>query len=502
MAGVLPAKSTIAAVLLVIVPACSAAAETPAETLSRLFAEAREAQASDKFDIAVRKYEQIVRLSPAIAEAHANLGSAYFALGKREQAAAAFSKAIRLKPELTGPHFFLGVISFHERAYEAAIRHLRDAEKLEPANALVQTYLGYAQYASGNFGEAAQHFESAIGVDDKNQDVLYHLSKTYANLAKQEYDALQAAFADTLFADLALAHAHEAGERWPAAREAYERALRKQPDNARLRRKIEQTAAKAAGVRIEDDAPGDPTIDGSLDLLRASPSGPGLKETFRSYITRVQANKNHDPKTAETIYTRAELYQALSYLASLQVVEDPDSYRSHQLKGESLEAAGKDDEAIAEYREAMRQKPELPGVHFSIGNILWKTNRLAEAMPELRAELQNDPNHPQALFELGDALADAGEMTEAEERLLKASRLDSRMVEPHLALEKIYTARGDYTKSLQELRKALHLDANSPTPHYRMANVYRKLGRAQEADRELNIFTRMKAAGAKSPRTP
>jgi tetratricopeptide (TPR) repeat protein len=488
--------------LLPVVLAFSAAGQTQTETLSRLYAEAREAQAADKYEVAVRKYEQVVRLSPALAEAHANLGSAYYALGKWDPAAAAFSKAIRLKPELTGPHFFLGVISFQEHAYEAALRHLAAAEKLEPANPLVQSYLGYTQYGLANYGAAAQHLETAISVDETNQDLLYHLSKTYAYLAKQQYQALQTAFPDTLFADLALAHAHETAERWQPAREAYTRALQKQPDNARLQKKVEQAAAKAAGVKIEDDGPGDPTIDGSLDLLRAPPSSQSSKDIFRSYIARAQAVSNQPAKTAESMYTIAEIDQALSYLASLQIVQDPDSYRSHQLKGESLEASGKDDDAIVEYRKALQQKAELPNVHFSIGTILWKTNRLTEAIPELRAELHKNPNHPPALYELGDALAEGGELTEAEKCLQKAARLDPRMVEPHLALEKIYTGRNEFKKSLQQLRTALQLDGSSPIPHYRMANIYRKLGRRQEADQELAIFTRMKAADTKSSRTP
>lgn len=489
-------------VVLMLILAFAAPAETQTETISRLFAEAREAQASDKYDVAVRKYQQIVRLSPSLAEAYANLGNSYYSLGRKEKAAAAFSKAIQLKPELTGPHFLLGVISFSSHSYEAALTHLKQAEKLDRTNPLIESYLGYSYYALSNYAEAARHLETAAALEEKDPDLLYHLSKAYAHLAKQFYQALHATFPDTLFDDLAQAHAHEAGERWEFAQQDYARALRKQPENARLQRKIEHAAAKVSGAKFEDDGPGDPTIDGSLELLRAPPAGKSLIDTFRSFIARAQALQNQGAKTAESIYTTAETYQALSYLASLRVVEDPDSYRTHQLTGEYLEASGKDEEAISEYLRALRQKPELPGVHFSIGNIFWKTNRLSEALPELRAELQIDPNHPQALYELGDALAEGGKTVEAEQCLIRASSLAPEMVEAHLALEKIYTARGEYEKSLAQLRKVLQVDSSSATPHYRMANIFRKLGRAREADKELEVFNQKKAGESKPSLAP
>jgi len=37
-------------------------------------------------------------------------------------------------------------------------------------------------------------------------------------------------------------------------------------------------------------------------------------------------------------------------------------------------------------------------------------------------------------------------------------------------------------------------NASDPTAHYRLALVYRKLGRNQDADRELAIFSQKQAA--------
>ncbi len=463
------------------------------EKLASLYQEAQQAVASGNQGLAAEKYEQIVKLAPSIAEAFANLGNAYYSIGKTGQAAAAFRRAAKLKPQLTGPHFFLGVMAFNEHSYETAAKHFASAEKLEPANPLVRAYLGYTDYGLGRYDEAARHLEVAAA-GGADPDILYHLSKTYGQLAKKAYGDLHVRFAGSLYDDLAQAHAHEAAHEWEAAAESYQRLSKRMPDNAALRRRLESASAKTANAPPVDAAGNDEIVDASLSLLEAPPSGEKLADRYQELASRVPAFSN-TPPSAEAAYRAAETFQSLAYLASLRVLEeDASSCRAHQLKGESLEAAGGNDEAIAEYQKALQAKPELPTLHFAIANIYWKTNRLAQASPELRSELQVDPNNAQALYELGDVLADSGNSVEAERYFLKALQLQPRMPEPHLSLEKIYSARADYPKALQHLQAASTLDPLNSTPHYRMAGIYRKLGRAADAEKEMALFEHLKSA--------
>ena len=93
---------------------------------------------------------------------------------------------------------------------------------------------------------------------------------------------------------------------------------------------------------------------------------------------------------------------------------DADSYRAHELRGEALEAAGKTDEAIEEYRQALKIKPELQTVHFSIGNIYWRGGRMEEAFVELQEELKVNPADPNSHYELGDILLSQNKLQDAE----------------------------------------------------------------------------------------
>ena len=434
-----------------------------------------------------------------MAEAYANLGNLYYQQGQMDRAKAAYQNAIRIKPELAGPYFFLGVIAFGSHDYLLALRELQRAEALQGNNALIHSYLGYTQYARSSFREAAEELEKAVALDATDIDVLYHLCKSYGHLAKDSYAELHRQFPNSAYTNLARAHLYETKEGWKAASEQYGLALEKLPDNARLRKKSVWMAAKAAGASSADDSgASDELIDASLAYKDLALSGPKIREEIARWRSKIRVLQEVDRSDRE-VYMIAEGHQVLSYLCSLAVFEsDPDSYRAHQLRAQLLEESNDDDGAIVEYRAVLKRKPELQNIHFAIGTLYWKNQRFDEALPELRLELQGNPNHPNALYELGDMSVSGGDVQSAERYFLEALKLEPNMVEAHLALEKIYTQRGRYEMSLEHLRKTLQIDSSDPTVYYRLAVVYRKLGKEQDADRQLAIFNQKRAQSSTS----
>lgn len=465
------------------------------DDLATLYSEAQKAQASGDLATAGRKYEAITRLRPQMAEAYANLGNIYYQQGLMERARPAYQKAIRLKPDLAGPHFFLGVMAFGARDYSASLRYLQRAEALEPSNPVIHAYLGYTQYARSAYPEAANQLEQATALDKSDVDVLYHLSKTYSHLAQDAFARLNKDFPKSGFTNLARAHAYETQENWEGASEQYKLALANVADNERLREKARWAAEKAANQSTAADtgAP-DELIDGSMAYKDSSISGSRLSEEIGTRQLKVHTLEREAAGDRQA-YLVAEGYQVLSYLSSLAVFElDPDSYRAHQLRAQFLETANKDEEAIAEYRIVLKQKPDLQNIHFAIGTLYWKDQRFGDARPELQQELKTNPNHPEALYELGDMASFDDDVQSAERYFVEALKLQPNMIEARFALEKIYTQSGRYEKSLEQLRKVLEIDPVDPTPHYRLASVYRKLGRMEDANRELAIFAKTPSA--------
>ncbi len=466
------------------------------EDLARLYSEAQQAQADGNLAVASRKYEAIIRARPQMAEAYANLGNLYYQQGQADRAKTVYRKALQIKPDLAGPQFFLGVMAFSGHDYSSALPYLRRAEELEPSNALVHSYLGYTQFARSAFREAVGELEQALALDSADIDVLYHLSKSYGNLAKELSGQLQSQFQDSPYTNLARAHYFESQEDWKGASGQYRLALEKMPDSARLKEKSRWAASKA----VEADTPAengatDELIDGSLAYRDASPSGPKLKAELALWQTRMHSLPQQEVSDKQ-LYLGNEGYRALSYLTSLAVFESgPESYRAHQLRAQMLESSNKDADAIAEYRNVLKQKPDLQNIHFAIGSLLWKDQHFEQARAELQQELRINPNHPEALYELGDIAAATEDVPQAERYLLAALKLDPKMVEAHYALEKIYTEKGLYEKSLEHLKTALRTDSSDPKAHYRLSLVYRKQGRMQEADKELALFKQSQTTG-------
>jgi tetratricopeptide (TPR) repeat protein len=464
------------------------------DAILKLYRDAQTAEQAGQYAQAAQNYERIIALRPDLAEAHANLGNLYYVQGKYEQAQRSFQNALKLKPQLAGPQFFLGVLAFRSRDWKMAMMYLEKAAELDPTNRVVQLQLGYTYYATGDHTKAISNLEAVVRSDQRNEDAWYHLSKLYGQVSRRYFDDLQLNSPGSYYTHLARAHFYEGQSSWQEAAAEYEKAQKQRPI-PELETKLRYLAARAEGKEVEWRA-GNEEIDGSTRFLYQPPE-------INQALTEIWKRREHLPQSGpvsksspEQLYKLAEEYQLLSYLAALWVYgSNPDSYRAHQLKGQSLEAAGRNEEAVAEYRAALARKPDLQSAHFAIGNIYWRTGEFEQALPELKAELEVSPNDPQAHYEVADILMTQGNLEEAAEHYLKCLKYAPDTGEAHLALERIYSSKGQHAESLRHLLKAAAVAPEDPTPHYRLWLLYRKQGKTLEAEKARQKFEALKKNG-------
>ena len=319
------------------------------DELVRLYAEARSAEAASDYPTASQRYERIVALRPHMAEAYANLGNLYYVQGRLDRAETSFLKAIRLKPGLAAPHLLLGFLYFNNGDPVQAVPQLTSALKLDPSNAMGELYLGFAYYALARYTDSASFLEKAAVRDEKNLDAWYHLSMVYGQLSKLSFEALQKQHADAFETHLARSHFYESTGNWAEARQELMRALTQQPDGAeRLKRRVEWLEQRSAGKALDPPSPEPCSEDGSTQYLHNPPAGAAIQDAIAAEKSLVAQALHAAPPTRQSLYRLAEGYQALSFLSSMWVLQaDPDSYRAHQLRAQSLEAAGRMDEAVA-----------------------------------------------------------------------------------------------------------------------------------------------------------
>jgi hypothetical protein len=101
------------------------------------------------------------------------------------------------------------------------------------------------------------------------------------------------------------------------------------------------------------------------------------------------------------------------------------------------ESHGRLDEAITNYRAAIRIDPDKLAAHVNLGAVLERCGRTEEALNEFREANRIDPRSPQIHYDLGCELYRLGRRNEAIEEFKKALKLDPDFEVAKLGLQKL-----------------------------------------------------------------
>jgi tetratricopeptide (TPR) repeat protein len=169
--------------------------------------------------------------------------------------------------------------------------------------------------------------------------------------------------------------------------------------------------------------------------------------------------------------------------------------------GASLYARGAYDEAVRRIFEAADLQPGDPGPYLFLGSIestdivhaegyIMRMERFARLHPE-RAEAKYF--YAKALW---DNRADAGAAAPVIELLRDAAKLDPTLADARLELGIVRSDLGEFTDAVSEFRSAIDLGSSRNEVHYRLAQAYQHVGESTEAQKELQIFERLKRTSA------
>lgn len=203
---------------------------------------------------------------------------------------------------------------------------------------------------------------------------------------------------------------------------------------------------------------------------------------------------SHDtPDDPEVLYLSSHVYSELSTRASQRLLMTaPGSTQAHQLNAEVLEMQEKANEAAEEYRKVLSLNPKLPGIHYRLGRLLLAGPRgpttLDDARREFEEELKTDPGNAAAEYELGEMAREARQWGQAIEHFERAARLASQFTEALIGLGKSLVSAGRAQEAVAPLEKAVKLEPQNPNAHYQLSFAYRRLGREEEARKELAAY--------------
>jgi len=127
------------------------------------------AEAATKFEISLKLYDE----DPVD---FVRYGHCYVALGKPEQAKAAYIAGLKRHPESDLP-IRSGLFNLAGRDWKAMVPVLQEATAAAPKSAVAWYYLGFCQQLNGNLADATASMKKAVALDGENSTYLYWMGQ-------------------------------------------------------------------------------------------------------------------------------------------------------------------------------------------------------------------------------------------------------------------------------------------------------------------------------------
>jgi len=178
--------------------------------------------------------------------------------------------------------------------------------------------------------------------------------------------------------------------------------------------------------------------------------------------------------------------------AVARIFQLPDDGAAAQLvTAQLMIRADLDDLAETELRQAMAKDQRLPHARFLLGQTALFRGRVDEAVALLQAELVLNPVDAMTHYRLGDAFIHRQEWDRAVESLQRSIWLNPYFSGPYILLGRAYMQKGELATAEGMLRQAIAYDPNNKVAHYMLGQLLQRLGRQEEAQRELELADRL-----------
>ena len=210
-----------------------------AAALNNILAEAQAALDKKDYETAVKDYQAYLDKGPDNASVHFQLGYAFTALQKLDEAKIQYQKAIELNPKMSEAYLNLGLTLLDSNP-AGATAPLQKAVELLPNLARAKFALGVAYERSGKTPEAIEQYQEAEKIDPKDFDTHFTLGRLLLGAkrpaeAEAEFRAALAIQNDSSPARLGVAQSLVAEKKTDEAAELLSAYLEKVPGDRQAR---------------------------------------------------------------------------------------------------------------------------------------------------------------------------------------------------------------------------------------------------------------------------
>lgn len=348
-------------------------------------------------ELGVDLITRAIAVNPGPAGFHLNLGNAFQALGKHDDAARSYRRALSREPRNVVALNKLGSALLELGAPEEALARATEALALQPGYAEAHFHQGAALQALGRNEAAAAAYRRALDAQPGYPAALNNLGTVLQTLGRPEeaIDCLSRAIADRPDFAAALSNLGnvlQAERRLDEAVDHYRRALAVDPSL------VETYYNFAAALRLL----------GQLDQAIGC---------YRQALSLAPEELRILNALGVALRDRRMLDESIEICARA-VALAPMAAASHDNLARSLQAAGRLSEAIESYQRCLELDPTLLGTESNLADALSEQGHVEEAVARHRALVARSPEDAVArdkLLFIAQYLPDATEQTLLEE---------------------------------------------------------------------------------------
>ena len=341
----------------------------------RYFSSRRHCQGVGDFAEAVACYQKLLRLQPAQAEVHYQIGVSFHNQNSLAEAAAAYRRAVELRPDHAEAHNNLGVILEGQGQWEQAAACYQEALRLRPDYADAHNNLGVVFNRQGRFQEAAACYQRAISARPRYAQAHSNLGNALRQLGLRK-----------------------------EAIACYQEALRLQPNYADAHYNL-GVVLMEEGRQIEAEA-------AFREALRLRPA---FLEAHHSLGLVLHRQRRLPEATA-------------AYRQALQL--RPDFTEAAFSLANAFREQGQVEEAVATYRRILQSRPDMAEVHHNLANTLEEQGNLQDCLAHVLEAARLRPDWAYPLFTLAE-LACHGHYQISDDQV---QRIQALLADPQLPL--------------------------------------------------------------------
>jgi tetratricopeptide (TPR) repeat protein len=172
---------------------------------------------------------------------------------------------------------------------------------------------------------------------------------------------------------------------------------------------------------------------------------------------------------------------------------DPKSVRLGQLRAGYFEANGEKSKAIQELETLAAGKPQVRGLHYTLGCLYTEALQYEQAARQFKAELALDSPHPKTYLQLAHVYIATNNPTDALPLLEKSAVFDpaSRGL-AWAEMGRAYRSLNRLEESVDAFEKAIKFGERDASIYYQLGMVARKAGKSELSRKALETSQRIK----------